>query len=48
MQVYISNSIIGQRQIIESDNFSVIWNMFLMASKENLSDIQTAYILIEG
>ena len=35
MQVYISNSVVGQTTVYESDSFNACWAMFQAASKEN-------------
>ena len=45
MFVYISNSIFGQLEIIERDNFDVCFSIFLACSKQN-SKYQTCYMVV--
>lgn len=45
MFVYISNSLFGQVEILESDNFDRVFTTFQNCSKDN-SPYQTCYIVI--
>lgn len=45
MFVYISNSLFGQVEILESDNFDRVFTTFQNCSKDN-SLYQTCYIVI--
>lgn len=45
MFVYLSNSIFGQLEIVESDNFDVCFAKFEACSKHN-SAYQTCYMVV--